>query len=57
MSTSRNWTYHCKVDALLILEGIQQPHKPLALCCGQNITLRQYVADFVQLEEQRLAHD
>lgn len=50
-------TYHRQVNALLILKGIQQAHKSLALCVGQDITLGENVSDLVQLEQQLLAHN
>lgn len=39
------------------MESIQQSDKPLTLCCSQNVTLSQNVANLVQLEQKRLAHD
>ena len=44
-------TYHGKIDALVILERVQQPDKPLALGIRENVTLCQDMADLVQLEQ------
>lgn len=49
--------YHCEEDALLVLEGVKQADKPFTPGRGQNVTLREDVADFVELEQQLLAHD
>jgi len=49
-------TYHCQINALVILEGIEQTNEPLALCISQDITLSENMSDLVQLEEQLLAH-
>ena len=44
-------TYHGKINALVVLESIEQAYKPLALSSGQDITLRQDMADLIQLEQ------
>jgi hypothetical protein len=48
---------HGKIDTLVILERVQQPNQPLALGCGQDVPFRKNVPDFIQLEQQLLAHD
>lgn len=50
-------SYHCQIDALLVLEGIKQPHKPFALRICQDITLRKNMSNLIQLEQQLLAHN
>ena len=50
-------TYHSQVYALIILKGIKQSNQPLALCRGENITLSEHVADFVEFEQELLAHN
>lgn len=50
-------SYHSQVNALLVLERIQQSHEPFALGVCQNIPLRQNMSDLIKLEEQLLAHD
>lgn len=49
--------YHCKIDIFVILERVQETDKPLTLGGGQDVSLGQYVADLIQLEQQLLAHD
>jgi hypothetical protein len=49
-------SYHSQIDALLVLESIQQPDQPFAFRRRQNIALRQDVPDLVELEQQLLAH-
>jgi hypothetical protein len=50
-------TYHGEVNALVILEGIEQSDEPLTLCIGQDITLRKNVSYLIQFEQQLFAHD
>lgn len=50
-------TYHCQVDAAVVLKSIQQADQPIAFCSSQDITLGQDVSHFVKLEEKLLAHD
>jgi hypothetical protein len=50
-------TYHCKVYALVILEGVKQFDKPLAVSGGENISLCQDMSNFIQFEQKSLAHD
>lgn len=49
-------TYHGEIDTLVILERVEQPNQPFALCCSQDITLGQDMANLVQLEQQLFAH-
>lgn len=49
--------HHRKVDALVVLKGVEQADQPLALSSGKDIALCQDVANLVQLEQQLLAHD
>jgi hypothetical protein len=50
-------THHRQVNALIILEGVEQSNQPLALRVGQDITLCKDVSNFIQFEEQLLAHN
>ena len=50
-------TYHCKVDASVILKSVEQADEPVALSVCKNVTLSEDVSNFVHLEEQLLAHD
>lgn len=50
-------THHSKIDALVILERVQKSHQPFALSGSQNITLGEDVSNFIQLEQELLAHD
>jgi len=52
-----NAAHHSKVDAFVILKGVEQADQPLALSSGKDIALCQDVANLVQLEQQLLAHD
>lgn len=48
---------HGKIDALVVLEGVEQPYKPFALGGSKNVSFGEDMTDFVQLEEQLFAHD
>jgi hypothetical protein len=50
-------THHRQVNTLIILEGVEQSNQPLALRVGQDITLCKDVSNFIQFEEQLLAHN
>jgi hypothetical protein len=49
--------YHCKIDAFLILEGIEQPDEPFAVGRCEDVTFCQDVSNLIELEKQFLAHD
>lgn len=49
--------FHCKIDALLILEGVEEADEPLALGVGQNISLGQDMSDLIEFEQKFLTHD
>lgn len=50
-------TYHSQVYTLVVLEGVEQSHQPLALGVCEDVTLCKDVSDLVELEQQLLAHD
>jgi hypothetical protein len=49
--------YHCEINALLILESIEQSNQPFAVGCREDVAFCQDVSNLVQLKEQLLAHD
>ena len=49
-------TYHCQVDVLLILEGVEQPHEPRSLDSRQNVPLHKHMLDLVHLGQRTFAH-
>ena len=49
--------YHGKIYAAVVLECIEELNQPVALGRRQDVTLGENVPDFVELEEQLLAHD
>lgn len=48
---------HGEIDALLVLERVQETDKPLTLRVGQDVSLGQNVSDLVELEQKLLAHN
>ena len=49
--------YHCKVNALLVLKGVEKFDEPFALSGCQYISLCEDVSNLIELEEKLLAHD
>ncbi len=50
-------THHCKINTLLVLEGVQQTNKPFAFSTSQNISFSKNMSDLVKLEKKLLGHD
>lgn len=48
--------FHGEVDLRIILESVEELHEPIALGRRENIALGKNVTDFIEFEEQFLAH-
>src|SRR5436190_19361442 len=50
------YVLHGEVNALVVLKCVEKLDQPFTVCRRENVSFRKNVPDFVELEEEFLAH-